>query len=264
MNRTDIANIFQESHKQLRLDDLTKLDEKRYVMSNIEKCSFKTWKEKVTKLGYDVERFYVAPEGSFLNQYYYVGEYATVGYPILKLDWLGADLVKGQSKTSEHCQKLFEEGNYTMYFFPEGNTFANDYFIKYVDKIPKEQRFNVFVDMYTILESGFTMIPKTLIDELMELSPKAEIQKTVANTYKVKDGKVTIYRGTHSTSTPIEESISWTASIKVAKMFANRYEKGTVYRAQVPVSDILYYTDERNEEEVWVNYDKLENIKKLK
>lgn len=260
----NIADIFQRSHKQLRLKDLNVLNEERYKEFNVDTCSYEQWVEDVTAMGYDVSRFRVDPLMRTLNIFFYVGEYITMGHPTLQREWIGyEENIKG-IEADGHYAKLFNEGNYMVYFFPEMNSFAVDYFIEKVGEIPEDKRFKAFRDMYIILESGFTEFPDWLVDDILERSPRKESQEKVEKVTKVKKGKVRVYRGVHSVSTRLEDSISWTVSLGVAKKFANRYEKGEVYRAEVDLEDIIYYTDERNEKEVWVKYDTLESVKKIR
>lgn len=75
-------------------------------------------------------------------------------------------------------------------------------------------------------------------------------------------GVVEIYRGVTDESG--RNGISWTLNKEKAEWFANRFkENGIVYRAKVKASNILYYIDDRDEDEIIVDPKKLMQIEKL-
>lgn len=80
--------------------------------------------------------------------------------------------------------------------------------------------------------------------------------------YNKLDDLVTVYRGVKPGAKV--KALSWTTDKKVAKWFADRYEKnGKVYMAVIDKKDVLAYFLGRNEYEVVVDYDKLEDIKEV-
>lgn len=256
-----MKDIMQGIHRQHRVKDLKKLNEELYKKYKADTCSYEEWLLAMKKCGYDTRRFYVNESKRVHNRFNYVGEYATVEFPTLMRGWLGNDFTIRQKEKNEHYKEMFDEGNYMMFFFPEGNSFAIDYFEKFIGKVPKGERFEQFVGVYTLLESGFTEFSKEIVEDMLALAPKEATQRELRENNEVDvDGKVRVYRGVHSDSSKLEKSISWTLSSKVAKSFANRFEKGKVYSGLVNVEDIVYFNDERREEEVWVRYGKIEGV----
>jgi hypothetical protein len=265
----DIQEISRMAHKQLKFDSLVPVDEKifyAHIFTPADMLKYEEWKAKLESHGYDMSRFYMTTSTETLNRFFYVGDYVASGYPILHADWLTNDFTKEQTLSLDtNFRELFEAGNYEVCFFPENNSFAIAYFIKHYDNIPKAERFAEFVNLYLFLESGFEAFPEWMIAEILEQARASEGKQLVAENVKAKKGMVKVYRGQTAYSTPLEKTLSWTLSLKVAKGFAKRDAKsGSVYRAEVAVEDVLYFIGDRNEEEVWVQYKDLNKLKKIR
>lgn len=261
----DFAEVFLDAHKQHRLGDLVPLTEDLYAKFKGDECSFDEWKKEAVKLGYELNKFYVdAEHRSFRDRFFYIGEYATVSYPTIAIDWLALDLNKDQLRRNQVFKDMFEEGNYALYFFPENNSFAIDYLIRHFPKISKEERYTVFKDLYVCLETGFDLFPKEIVEEVLSSAPCISAQQKLVELDKVKDGMVTVYRGMLKNSTPLNKALSWTLSLEKAKMFSSRDRKfGEVYSGVVKLEHIIDYLPESNEEEVWVTSDSVLEVKKL-
>ncbi len=66
---------------------------------------------------------------------------------------------------------------------------------------------------------------------------------------------ITVYRGCSESAEEARWSISWTTEQDVAEKFANRNifrfgQKGHVYKAKIPASEIIAFTNTRHEQEV--------------
>lgn len=83
------------------------------------------------------------------------------------------------------------------------------------------------------------------------------------DTYENLSETVTIYRGCRNQKGV--KGFSWSLSKEVAEMFANRYNTKTpcLYRTEIPKKNIICYRNGRNEQEIIVDYRKLQNIEKL-
>lgn len=78
------------------------------------------------------------------------------------------------------------------------------------------------------------------------------------------DEKVTIYRGVTPYNRNNIKALSWTLSFDTASWFANRFNsKGKVYSATIDKSHIYAYFDGKNESEVIVDPNYLENIRQV-
>lgn len=77
--------------------------------------------------------------------------------------------------------------------------------------------------------------------------------------YKNLPDEIEIYRGVKPDSSP--KALSWTLNKEVANWFAKRFEdNGVVYKAKIKKKDILAYFNQRNENEVVVDFKKLYDI----
>lgn len=101
--------------------------------------------------------------------------------------------------------------------------------------------------------------------EMFEYNPYIEQQRETLKEKLNGRGKLEIYRGEGTKSTPYKRGgISWTLSREQAVWFANRYNsQGTVYRVEVGIDQVLAYITGRGEEEVIVNCEK-ERVVKIK
>lgn len=261
----NISDIFRDVHTQSTLEDLIPMNAEWYYKFNGDKLSFEEWSKAIEGYGYDLSKFHVHPDGNVMNTFFYVGEYGTVKFPTIKVDWLSEQMNIDFQKHDEFMQMLFEREDYDSYFFPEINSMPIGYFIKHYDKISKDKVFDAFVSLYTFLEYGFTVFPKEMVDEILSLAPRGETIEEIFDRYPPTDGKLTVYRGVTDVSTPLEKSISWTADFDTAFFFATRFKSaGKVYSANVPVEKIIHVIDDRNEKEVWVRYEDLENVQEAK
>ena len=82
--------------------------------------------------------------------------------------------------------------------------------------------------------------------------------------YKQLPEEITIYRGLGKLNAANIKALSWTLNPDRAKWFANRFDFGEgnakVYRAKIKRKYVFAYCNERKEEEVIVDYHKLQNI----
>lgn len=73
--------------------------------------------------------------------------------------------------------------------------------------------------------------------------------------------QLTIYRGITDYNKKHIKGISWTLDIDIASYFAHRFRcKGKVYKATIQKKYVLAYYQNRGENEVVVDYRKLEGI----
>jgi len=108
------------------------------------------------------------------------------------------------------------------------------------------------------------------IDMLLELFNSAEKEDVMSPedyaAYNKLPKQLTIYRGLQFDGAKVE-SMSWTLNKDIAKWFAHRWlksgEKGRVFSTNVPLSAVLMYNNEREEEEVVIDPSFLEDIKEL-
>ena len=166
--------------------------------------------------------------------------------------------------------------------------FCNDYllnddfngFIEFLDKrikleaykvfyefIPLSERYSIFRNIYARMEYGFRDdkdFLKTCFKDRFESEEWIEAISNLKN--EVGDKKlITIFRGEGSKSTHYEDAYSWSLKKKTATFFADRFnDRGKIYKAQISITDVVDYINQRSEYEVLVEADKLKNITRVR
>lgn len=101
--------------------------------------------------------------------------------------------------------------------------------------------------------------------EVLKLFKKADknllMSASEKATFKRMDDSFVVYRGVAEGDKQSTEALSWTTSFGQAKWFAERWGNGSVYAATVDKQDVLAYFDRKGEDEVVVDYSKLQNVR---
>lgn len=129
------------------------------------------------------------------------------------------------------------------------------------EEIPDSQKYQIVMDVYTMLKSP----AKEMIKYLKAVKPLVPDNLTATiEDYIDEHGNLTIYRGGIQVKNPAL-CPSWTLSREQAEFFAKRLideptAKDTViYRGFVKATDIIGYTNEREEQEI-IQYRSVKNI----
>ena len=78
------------------------------------------------------------------------------------------------------------------------------------------------------------------------------------------EDEVVIYRGGTDRSTDIEEALSWTTSLDVAKFFSTRFDgEQFLFKAKVKKENILAYINSRKEYEVIVSFEDIYDVSQI-
>lgn len=123
--------------------------------------------------------------------------------------------------------------------------------------ISNKDLYEIFADVYTDSESGFSNFSKEDVELLLSMNP-ADYKSKIKTDDK---GYVTIFRGESGELTE-HEVYSWTLSKEVANWFANRYDdtEGYTLKGKVKIDNIRAYFTDRNEEEVIVFSEDIEDV----
>lgn len=102
--------------------------------------------------------------------------------------------------------------------------------------------------------------------ELLNLFKKADkstlMSESELETFNDLEDTIVIYRGVGAKNKNNIKALSWTTSFGRAKWFAERWgDKGTVYAATIDKENILAFFDRKNEDEVIVDFNQLQDIK---
>lgn len=139
-------------------------------------------------------------------------------------------------------------------------------FFKYTKDFLSNEDYSEFLSTvwtYTEYPNNDTNVTtRELVSYFKKSDKKILMSKDELEAYNKLDDLITIYRGVKPGAKV--KALSWTTDKKVAKWFADRYEKnGKVYKAVIDKKDVLAYFLSRNECEVVVDYNKLEDIKEV-
>ncbi|MFF2531465.1 HD domain-containing protein [Brevibacillus sp. NPDC058079] len=130
--------------------------------------------------------------------------------------------------------------------------------------IEDDQKYDLYKEVYTLLDYGHTLIDKDIKHDVWKhqsVDRRIEIRDLLDDDYQ--GDVLTVYRGEGSESTPYDQSMSWTTSLSVACFFATRIRSdlhAKVYQARVRKEHVLDYDNHRNEKEIIVFPEQLEDV----
>ena len=139
-------------------------------------------------------------------------------------------------------------------------------FFKYTKDYISEEDYNKFLsNMWVLVEfsnDDANISPNEFTKIFKKTNKNILMNEEELEAYNKLDDLVTVYRGVKPKSST--KALSWTTDIKVAKWFADRWEKnGKVYKAQIPKKYIYAYFLGRNEFETVLDYHKLQDIEEV-
>lgn len=113
-----------------------------------------------------------------------------------------------------------------------------------------------------ILKKIYSTYPLYPIHEELECLQNCILKREWYNIEKnIPVDKVTVYRGIGEYNNNFEKGNCWTLSKEKAEWFANRGSKGKVLQMVVDKEAILYYYNNRNENEVYILDDYIKDYK---
>lgn len=132
----------------------------------------------------------------------------------------------------------------------------SDYLIENMSAV---EFIETFIRVYRMADFGFENIDWFIIEDVLRKLP---LEQRIFNASTIpadliKDGKITLYRGTtkstQTQTTPLHLARSWTTNKAVACEFAFRASRAKiedclVYKVIVPVSQVMFYIGEQEDE----------------
>lgn len=104
-------------------------------------------------------------------------------------------------------------------------------------------------------------IKQQILKDLKRIQPQYLMQQEELEVYSKLNDVVTIYRGVMEKNKIKTKALSWTLDSIQARWFADRSgKKGYVYQAKIDKENIFAYCNNRNKQEVIVNYQKLREV----
>jgi len=139
-------------------------------------------------------------------------------------------------------------------------------FLKFSQPYLSEQDFGQILSSAWILNESpnndANMTRRELLSAFRSVSPEYLMDEDELRQYQELEDRVTVYRGVTSHNAKNIKALSWTLNRETAEWFAHRFgEDGTVYEAQINKKHICALCTRRNESEVIVNPNYLEDIR---
>lgn len=218
------------------------------TIENYEVC-----KKKIENSGGSADNIYVTDASC--NNIYYIepenGVYLEL-FPF-SVDYLNMVNFKQRlAMTREKQQEYLSEHEYRLYYYTIPDAMKIYDFEKRYLTIPQDKLTEVWLSVYTDVDYGFSAWNKDVINYVLKYAAPHN-----------KTGYYTIYRGEGTTSTPIEDSYSWTTDVNIALWFAAMWEGKRVWKANVKAENIAFFIDNRNEKEVIVAPENIENLEDM-
>ena len=145
---------------------------------------------------------------------------------------------------------------------------AWNYFVSIYDDMPQEHRLKIMLkDIYTYYHFDmlefYQYLKRILDDETLEQQKiRTKENKKMLKGYLDKKNFIKLYRGVTNNSLEEELAISYTVDKSKAEWFANRFqsEYKEVIETESHLNQILLYTNDREEKEVIIIPNCLENL----
>lgn len=169
---------------------------------------------------------------------------------------------------SNNLQKWAQSDDWEWVFESVDKRVGWTIFLREYDRIPDAKKYDAFIAFYIRAENGFELIrdkyseifsyahlSEQRNERLVELTGKSPLTKS---NYK-------IFHGEKTGEDAVGDHYSWTLSVTVADFFARRWNTdGELWIMDVDANDIVDYITDRAEDEILVDFSKLENpISKL-
>lgn len=183
-------------------------------------------------------------------------------------DFFQLDITKSQTAfdkwKAQISQQIDESQNVYHVYYLLNDSYRLMFFDSVANFLSKEDYATLLGESwvsseYANLDSNVTK--KQMLEHFKKADKQALMSESELETYEDLNDTITIYRGVSSKQKKHVDALSWTTSFGKAKWFAERWDKGVVYAATINKEDVFAYFDRKNEDEVVVDYGKLQNIK---
>lgn len=257
-NESDISDIFRSAHAAINREDLIPLEN---LIGHPKLPSQEEFDEAVEYLGIEPEYIFYNQKDFLTPIMYWKGPVYYGFHAGLNIESFEMFHTKeALSRLTDEMNKRIKSNQWESVFTLADKKVIIPVFIEMFDKIPDNQKYDVFTDIYVRSEYGFGMFPKKIIEKLISLRHLSSDWKKRMDDLKKKmklnaDGTVTIYRGQNTESSKESEAYSWTLSKKTAEFFANRFNRsvGKIIRRNIDPKEILDFLEHRGESEVLIN-----------
>lgn len=256
-----MSQLVIDVRQALKRTNLEKLTEESFQTYEGITCTYQEVKDYLEQRGLSIDNVYEANTG--LYTFWYIDDCVFISLFTLGLEELEIlQLDKRVKIQKETLNRYWKEGEYESFFALVETQFSFDLFLQLYQDIPQDQRYEVFIDLYTRNDYGFQELDQTIVREILE--PKKGTTP-ISLLESDAQGYITLYRGNQSKSADPKTAYSWTVDFEVAKFFATRFNSvpSSIYTAKVHHSNIVDLLTRRNESEVIVLPEDLKDLKSM-
>lgn len=191
---------------------------------------------------------------SVFNRIIYLSKYIYIPLHVFTVDGLRTlNVVNVIKNQKQRFQELEEQENYEDIFMYMDKKLLIPTYKEVFEKIPSNQRYEIFVDLHVRSEYGFEMFDAGFLRRIFSFKKFSPHYKKRLEKLKAKVGtynKFTVYHGHNKKHDPKDE-YSWTLKIETAEFFANRFSnQGTISKKSIMFRDVIDFYDHRGEDEI--------------
>ena len=259
----NLSNLLMDINKGYSLDDLIKLNKSNfedfYPHTTKDFDSYDDLNDYLASKGMNADKIYFNT-AMFNNCWYIDGDLILVIPHLAKFHFKMVSNAKVLDDMKNLLERAKDNNEWEDYISMQPSEFQVDIFKRNINRIPKDMLISVFKEVYTSNSQVMESLGKEYIVNLLSINKGKDVDKLLK--YCDKDGNITVYRGTTPKSTPIEEALSFTLDINVAKHFAICVSKegNKIYQCKVKPQDVLLFVSENGEAELLIDYKDLVDV----
>lgn len=245
-----ISELLKEINKQVTIEELESFDFDEFINNKIAPLNKEDTIRILNENGFYIKNIKKL-DLTITKKFIYV--YNNIPIEIYGVNNHYMKMIKKSIKYIEDF--LNNKCKYDSRSFNIANNLRLDFFLKNYKKVSKIEAEKWFSDTYTMIEYGFNKIDKEILNYLYS----DNIKDSNDSEY------IDIYRGEGKLSNNLENSYSWTTNINIALKFMLRYGTNDIklYKGKIKKGKVLKEFNNRNESEVIVNFEDIENVKKI-
>lgn len=241
------SEIFKIANDSYRLADMKPFTKENFI-ENTKGMTFEIAKGNLEKANLDSTKVMISNEG--VCNYWYIDGLLRHQIFVLEASWL-VPIALSIKEAKEEVEALLVTKQYAKIIRRYGNGFEFDLYFELYDLTEDKDKYQIFINIYTLVEYGFSKIEKEKIEKIFSLKNKKAPIKALVKAVD-ENGYVTIYRGEGLLSASIDDAYSWTTNLSTALFFARRFTSmnARLYTAKIHLNDIVDYVTDRGEFEI--------------
>ncbi|MGF7058651.1 hypothetical protein [Brassicibacter mesophilus] len=213
--------------------------------------------------GEETNNIYYSEKDYFKFFYLDFNDYVYLPLPATDLDTLKQyNIYESILFEKEKINNIIKKKEFEDLFFMIDKQFLFKAYEDLFNKIPDNIKFPCFRIVYMRSEYGFAELNSDFIKKVFSYQNDKEFLKELDFD---GDDYLTVYRGEGSQSNTVDNAFSWSIDEESALFFANRFgeDNARLYTAKIHKDNIIDYITQRNEEEILLLPEHLEDIEEL-